>query len=388
MPPKTTTCAGEPVPLFDDVEWSSTSRPASGVLRFEGREDMLSKEEKAFNRLTARIRNLQARIGRAEQENRELDQYYLGQFRPALQALGAALMELAMQVEETAKRKRPGKTGSRLLKRVIPALLQEAFALAEPTPEALVLHDAYSRRSYQALQGEAEVEANEAVLDVMAEMGFDVPDAIRRNMDDPEAMDAFADHLARQFAEELAGTSRPSRPRKKTPKQLEREARERRKDELKQRSLREVYIALAKVLHPDAETDPGRKAEKEAFLKRVTAAYREGNLVELLHLEMEWLEGGGIQSASTDKLTLYVELLKDQVKDLEASCFHAENQFRETYSTFAGSIGAFHRTLVKEQTDAEIETNRLKRMTERLAADPGSLEACLGLLRESFPAAR
>ena len=383
MSPRKPALAPDPVPLFDDVDISSGPVPASRVLRFTGRGDQLSKEEKSFNRLTARIKTLQARIETAERENLELDQHYLGQFRPALQALGEAMMALALRLEETAARRRPGKTVARQMKRVIPAILQEAFQLAEPTPEATALHDTYSRRSYQVLQAEAETEAGEAVLDFMEEMGFEVPPEIRKKLDDPEAMDAFAERLAQQFAEEMGvGMARP--PRRKSKKQLEREAQERQKDELKQRSLRDVYIALAKVLHPDAESDPGKKDEKEAFLKRVTAAYREGNLVELLHLEMEWLEEGGVQNASADKLALYLELLKDQVRDLEATCCSTENKFRETYSAFAGSIGAFRRTLAREQAEAEIERARLQGLAARLEADPGFLEDCLAVLREGF----
>jgi hypothetical protein len=380
MPPK----PKSPTPLFDDLDLSSGQEQVSRSLRFAGGGEALSKEEKAFNRLTARIKSLQARIETAERENLELDQYYLGQFRPALQALGEAMMALAMRLQDTASRQRPGKVVGRLLKRVIPALLQEAFQFAEPTPEAMVLHDTHSRRSYQTLQDEEEAEAGEAVLNFFEEMGFEVPLDIRKNLNDEEAMDAFAEQLARQVAEELgAGAARP--PRKKTRKQLEREARERQKDELKQRSLRDVYIALAKVLHPDAESDPGKKHEKEAFLKRVTAAYREGNLMELLHLEMEWLEGGGVRNASADKLTLYIELLKDQVRDLEATCSSAENKFRETYSFFPGSIGAFRRALAKELAEAEIEKNRLVRLAARLEAEPDFLEDCLAVLREDFP---
>lgn len=383
MPPKTTARTPAPTPLFEDMDFSPSRGQTSGALCFAGRGAQLSKEEKAFNRLTARIKNLQARIETAERENLELDRHYLGQFRPALQALGETMMELAMRLEETAARQRSGKAAGRLMKRVIPALLQEAFQIVEPTPEATVLHDKYSRRSYQALEDEAETEAGEAVLDFMEEMGFEVPPDVRGNLNDPEAMDAFADRLAQQFAEELtAETAR--RPRRKTRKQLEREAQERQKDELKQRSLRDVYIALAKVLHPDVELDPERKGEKEAFLKRVTAAYHEGNLVELLHLEMEWLEEGGLQNASTDKLALYIELLKDQVKDLEGACLCAENKFHETYSSFYGSISAFRQALTKEQTEAEIEKGRLQRLAARLEADPGFLEACLAVLREDF----
>ncbi len=215
--------------------------------------------------------------------------------------------------------------------------------------EARVLHDIYSRQSLHSTPM------------------------------DTETMDASPDPLAAEAAPP---------PRRKTRKQLDQERHERRKNELKQRSQRDVYIGLAKVLHPDAEADPGKKHEKEALLKRVTAAHHEGNFVELLQLEMAWLEGGGVRNASADRLALFVGLLKDQVKDLEAVCSAAENRFRETSAFFPGPMGAFRRALAKEQAAAEIEKHRLVRLAARLQAEPDFLEDCLAMLWADFQTLR
>lgn len=334
---------------------------ASGALCFAGCGEALGREEEIFSRLTARIKELQARIEAAERENLELDGYYQGQFLPALKALGEAMMALAMRLEESAARQRSGKAAGRLLKRVIPALLQEASRFAEPTPEASVLYDAYTRQSRRDPQREV---ARDRVDETVVE-------------DPPESHERLPD-----------GAEEARRHRRKSKRTREREATERRKDELKQRSLRDVYIALAKVLHPDIEPDPARKREKEAFLKRVTAAYREGNLVELLHLELAWLEGGGVRNASADKLTLYIELLKDQERHLDAACSQAERRFREAYPFARGTIRAFRRILAQERTEAEIETSRLARLAARLEVEPGFLEDCLALLWEDLQATR
>jgi hypothetical protein len=358
--------------LFEDLE--PAEAPGSSGLRFLGREQELSKEQKTFNRLMTRIRNLQARIEVGEKKHFELDQYFAGQYRPALEKLGRTAMQLALQIENAAAK--PGKNVKRLLKRIIPALLEEAFSVVEPDPEALVLHDKYAKQSYQALQQEAQTEEGQAFLDLMEAMGLDLPPEVREKINEAEGIDAITEHLQRELESAESAVPAP-RPRKKTQRQIERTKREQQKQELKQRSLRDIYIALAKVLHPDIESDPERRLHKEAFLKRATVAYNEGNLVELLHLEMEWLESSGLQESGPDRLVLYIELLKDQIKGLEVECDRAENRFWDTYGVFALSIESFQRDLKEEKRKAEFETGRLQRMAQALEADPGRVEGCL-----------
>lgn len=373
--------------LFENLDLKPSKPQVLGTnaIKFLGHEKELSKEQIAFNRLTSRIRNIEARIARAESDHLELNQFFTNQYEPAMVTLGQSIISLALQIENTATQHPASKSIKRLLKRVMPDMLQEAFSLLEPSPEALALHDKYSPQKYQALMEEEEAEQNTIYLSLLEVMGIDVPPQVLGNAHDPEVIDAFTDQCRQELeAEQLQEAAARSRTRKKSKKQLEREQREQQKEQLKQRSLRDIYIALAKVLHPDTELDPTRKIQKEAFIKRATVAYNEGNLVELLHLEREWLEASNLQDVAQDKLQLYIEILKDQVKELEETCFRMEHRFHDIYSPFTGSLKAFRNSLSKEKTEAKQTTSRMKRHLEQLQKDSSYLEPCLGNLLNMY----
>ena len=95
----------------------------------------------------------------------------------------------------------------------------------------------------------------------------------------------------RKLHERLAAATAAarSRSRKPTKSQLERERKQQAVAEAKQRDLKTLYKQLAKVLHPDLETNPDLRANKEEWMKRLTSAYAAGDLRELLRIELEWL---------------------------------------------------------------------------------------------------
>jgi len=109
------------------------------------------------------------------------------------------------------------------------------------------------------------------------------------------------------------------RKRKPTKAALERERLKREMEEAKKRDFKSLYKQLAKILHPDLEPDPTLKSHKEAWMKRLTAAHADGDLREMLAIEMEWLgeESGNLASASDEKLRAYSMVLKEQLAELK-----------------------------------------------------------------------
>ena len=376
-------------PLFDELNLGAPASavvekqaPGAGLVKIHGPKDALSKEQQTFNRLASRIRNLKARLEQAERDQLDLDQFHLTQHRPALEALGGAFLDLALKLEETATKGRPDKSKNRRLKQAIPGLLDRAFDLIEPTPEGLALHDKYARKGHESKRREEATAEADLFLAMAEVMGFEIPPEERAKCNDPEAMDDFAESLARQAAEvmeaeELARAQRASR-RKKTKRQLEREAAEKAKADLKQRSLRDIYLALAKVLHPDIEPDPEKRRHKEDYLKQASAAYQDGNLMELLQLEMAWLETSGIQDASPDKLLLFLEVLKEQATTLEQACRQTELRLVEEYDTHTAR--AARRAMTETKQEADLNRHHLTRLLRGLEADPLFLGACLEAL--------
>lgn len=191
--------------------------------------------------------------------------------------------------------------------------LDDAFTIVEPDEITRKLFDKYSTSSF-----DEEIKAQEKVMsEEFADMFF-------QNFGvkiDPKQLGGNPDFakIEEDIKAQYANKNSSAKPRKKTKKQLEREDLEAKREELKTKSLRRIYLSLAKILHPDTEPDETLRLEKEDFMKKATLAYSGNNLLELLRLEMQWISGQGqhLQELDTDTLKAYLQLLKDQVKELE-----------------------------------------------------------------------
>jgi len=109
------------------------------------------------------------------------------------------------------------------------------------------------------------------------------------------------------------------RARKPTKAQLKKELQQQEAEEARKRDLKSLYKQLAKVLHPDLETDPERKLQKEEWMKRLTTAHAAADLRELLAIEMEWLgeEASNLAAATDEKLKVYCGVLKEQIDEMK-----------------------------------------------------------------------
>jgi hypothetical protein len=142
---------------------------------------------------------------------------------------------------------------------------------------------------------------------------------------DPDELDRLMHERFAAAEQELKNSSRDpfatNAPRKRKPSKvaLERERLKKETVEAKNRDFKSLYKQLAKVLHPDLETDPELKAHKEAWMQRLTAARANGDLREMLAIEMEWLgeEAGNLTQATDDKLRVYAMVLKEQLAELK-----------------------------------------------------------------------
>jgi hypothetical protein len=98
------------------------------------------------------------------------------------------------------------------------------------------------------------------------------------------------------------------------------EGRLRAEEELRKRSIGNIYKQLARVLHPDFERDAERRQEKVLLMQELTTAYRQNDLHTLLRLEMQWIENesGDVERLTEEKLEVYNDVLSGQVEGLES----------------------------------------------------------------------
>jgi hypothetical protein len=274
----------------------------------------LTKEQRAFNKLTQRIDFLQNSIAAEIEKLDMLSAMYHKDVATKVVALGHAKIKLSHLLHDKRSSVKLSKAHNNKLDQVIFDLLDDACTVVEPDEDTKKLYDSYSNTSF-----DDEMDAQREIMadSFYEQFGVKIDPA---HLDGDPDFEKIENDLRQQF-EDMASNQKPS---KKTKKQLEKEALEAKKDVMKKKSLRSIYISLVKILHPDTEPDATLKAEKEETMKKVTTAYENSDMVKLLQIEMQWVKTHEEQLAKADNDTLntYIELLKDQVKDLEIERFN------------------------------------------------------------------
>ena len=103
---------------------------------------------------------------------------------------------------------------------------------------------------------------------------------------------------------------------KKSSKENKKIQLEKAKEELQEKTVRKIYLALAKILHPDTYLNEDEKLEREEIMKQVNLAYENKDLYALLKLEMEWMNKNPESLSDKNTLKLYIEVLNDQIMEL------------------------------------------------------------------------
>ncbi len=277
----------------------------------------LSKNQQTFNKLTKRIETLESEI---IAENEKLSQLLviIGKEITPLQVKVAHLrVKLAEALAETIPGNKFTKKQIESIREVIVAQCLDAFNYIEPNPQQEAFYDTWADIPYkEEIEVQAE-ETKEMFAEYISNMyGIDVD--IDSFDDSPEGFARFRAQMKEQFEQSGPGQKQPDF--KKSKKQLAREEALLAEESIKAKNIRSIYIALAKVMHPDTETNELLKAEKEEIMKKVSAAYEQKDLPALLKLEIEWVHKTAehLEKLTDDKLKIYISALRQQVSELES----------------------------------------------------------------------
>jgi len=137
------------------------------------------------------------------------------------------------------------------------------------------------------------------------------------------------------------------------------------------KSIRNIYITLSKLFHPDTETDPVLKIQKEEIMKRVTTAYKQKDLTTLLKLEMEWgyKEKEHLEKLTEDKFEIYISVLKEQIAEFEVQKYnlymHPKTDEISEFVTYPENIA---RILISQKA------GKIKKENEDLLSNIAKLE--------------
>lgn len=206
------------------------------------------------------------------------------------------------------------KTDKAKLKHLICTISSDLIAEVEDVEELKALFNKYSEEDYDEINQEADV----AIGDMMKSM---VETMFKVKLDDD--VDISSPEKFRAHLEEKMQTAQennaPEKERKKTKKQLEKEARQQQEDELAGQSVREVYRKLVAVLHPDREPDEQERARKTELMQRVNTAYGKKDLLQLLslQLEIEQINPEHLSNIADSRLKHFNKILNEQLAELE-----------------------------------------------------------------------
>lgn len=349
----------------------------------------LSKGERAFNRAVARVQAL--RVG-LDEERRRLDRallFHATELRPRTEQAARLRADLVRHLAPFLDDRRLKPAQRKNLRRILKEQLDDVLAsVTSPDADLLALFERLHGTGYaEAIQAQLE-EARSGMAAIFEELGVnvEVPD-LHPDMSD-EDLAAAAAQLAegmRQADEQEHRDEVASSPRK-TKRAWREEERARRFEQLRKDNIGAIYKRLVKVLHPDLEPDPTEREKKSRVMQDITAAYRRGDLHALLRLELEWIEGAGLDAVrlGAEKLRAYTELLKQQASGLEAECDQLRFHPRYAPLLVEGPFGA------PMLIDGPREAAALDELIESLRIDVerlGSDEA-LTVVRETLRAYR
>ena len=301
---------------------TTKEQAASLIIRQDKGKPPLNKSQKTFNRLIRQVEQLQKKIELQQKHLDELFHYYGQRLRPLEVEVckrQTTLIKRLFQLSQSVKRLTEKHVFG--LEQALKNLLSDILAVTErpEDDEMEAIFKMINGKTYNEIW-EDELEEMKDQLNYFARINdMDVNlDWFHKDMDEDAIMEKMFDEAKRLRGQKDEREAKEAR-KYRTKRQIKKEQLEKETEELKNRSLSEIYKQLAKVLHPDLEPDPERKKEKEALMKKLTVAYKEKNLHALLLLELEWIhkEEGELEKLTELKLNSYNEMLKTQIIELE-----------------------------------------------------------------------
>lgn len=191
--------------------------------------------------------------------------------------------------------------------------LARDLLLEQRDEEIVALHDSYNDLGY-----DEQAELDKAFSQDIVEKLF----GVRLEDDDTggsmEEMLAKAMHKRQEEAAK-SGTEQGSRRRKSAKQAAAEEKRAAAQKEISQ-SVREVYRKLASSLHPDRASADLTADEKTILMQRVNQAYDQGDLLELLNiqLEIEQISADYLADLPAERVEHYIQVLREQQAELKA----------------------------------------------------------------------
>lgn len=374
--------------LFDGTGAGALVRVGTGT-------KALTRNQRAFNRLSTRLQHLRAELAAWQRALDRLRQRAATEIEPLRRELlaeqRAALLHIDALLTSSAKTDRLTRGRRRKLRGL--ALVLAGSVLAEgPDAEVEAIFDRHNEVPHAEMKRN-ELELAETVVEVM--LGDDFVEGHTATSADElldQARDRFEARLDAEAAEQQRRRAPKSRSKRGEPT-FEREA---------SQSLRDLFRRLAAALHPDREPDAAEHARKTALMQRVNRAYAAKDLLELLtvQIEIEHIDTAHLAQASDERLGHYCAVLQDQQRALERELADLQAPVRAAFDAGPyASLGpealdvlmdrdarGMHAVLadIRAQMDEFRDPARRNAMIDRLELDEPDFDELDGVLLEAL----
>ncbi len=336
--------------------------------KVEGKKT-LSAAQKQFNSLTKKIDRQKKLLIEWKETVPLYHQQFDLEYQPLEDALSNHKAEWVQLLDQFFDLPLFKKTDKSKMKHLICELSEHLIAEFNKD-ELKPLFNKYSDDDYDTLNQETDSAVGDLMKNIAQSMfNIDLGDDV--DVSSPEKFQAFLhDKLEAQAG---AKASETVNPRKKTKKQLEKEARQLEEEALASKSVREVYRKLVAALHPDREPDEHERNRKTELMQRVNIAYGKKDLLLLLELqlEVEQIDPEHLNQIADSRLKYFNKILKEQLSELDQETQHIEGMFKlnlnlpfyaqltpkQLMSGLAKDIQALQADIVDIQKDLEIFNN-------------------------------
>ena len=312
-----------------------------GLVRITGKA--LTKSQLRFNSLVNDIRKLSEELEILKVELPKAFGEFMEVVKPLEEKLLETYSQLIKEVDEYFREMKLTKKQKEVVQEYILFRIRELPQ--EPNTEMKAIYNRYSDMPFDEEVETARQMVNERMTVVMEEIyGVKIDFDFDPNLSEAENAARLRQQMQEKYGENFEETvfadnsdgAKAARPKSK--KQLQKEkaeaARQQTEDSLRKKSFKAIYMDLMKAFHPDTETDPEQKAEKEEISKKITVAYANQDFFTLLKLEAEFLmqHEDRIQSLPEDQLSYYLKMLNNQKGELKEQLDELTDRFAVVYN--------------------------------------------------------
>ncbi len=117
------------------------------------------------------------------------------------------------------------------------------------------------------------------------------------------------------------------------------------------KKIRQIFLRLADVFHPDKNLDDADSAYRTEIMKEINQAYQAGDLAKLLAIEKKHQMGEMIDRDSEDDLSRRCERIEQENEFLKSQFANLKQEIRATKSTQQGSMVAEYKKMTKSGLD-------------------------------------